>query len=77
MLRILQHWGIPKRLLDFTLSLYVALFFALILTDSQASHVAIWAPGGSPPDASRPPSPVSQTSDHRGHMYRSVIQNRR
>lgn len=39
-LALIQHYGGPTRLLDFTASLYVAAFFAVDATDTDA---AIWA----------------------------------
>jgi FRG domain len=39
-LAFMQHYGAPTRLVDFTYSLYVACFFALIASDGDA---AVWA----------------------------------
>ncbi|MCG8532123.1 MAG: FRG domain-containing protein [Desulfovibrionales bacterium] len=39
-LSIMQHHGTPTRLIDFTYSLYIALFFAIFSTNQDA---AIWA----------------------------------
>lgn len=40
-LSLMQHYGAPTRLLDFTYSLYVALF--MCLDDSQSSYSCLWA----------------------------------
>jgi len=41
-LAVIQHYGGPTRLLDFTKSIYVAAFFALAKR-STSSHAVIWA----------------------------------
>ena len=41
-LALVQHYGGPTRLLDFTKSIYVAAFFALA-EQSTSSHAVIWA----------------------------------
>jgi hypothetical protein len=45
-LAVMQHYGVPSRLLDFTLSPYVALYFALrarTVDEMRSSHAALWA----------------------------------
>lgn len=64
-LAMMQHHGAPTRLLDFTWSPYVAAFFAL---ESSVTDAAVWAINSTAlgsfaygpdfPPAQRPPSPV-------------------
>ncbi len=42
-LALMQHWGVPTRLLDFTLSPYVGLFFAVVDMDAATDESALWA----------------------------------
>ena len=42
-LAMMRHWGAPTRLLDFTYSFYVAVFFALEKVDKkQKKHAVVW-----------------------------------
>lgn len=42
-LALMQHYGVPTRLLDFTYSPYVALYFALRDRSTQESFPEVWA----------------------------------
>lgn len=42
-LALMQHWGVPTRLLDFTLSPYLGLFFAIIDMSAEGTASAVWA----------------------------------
>jgi hypothetical protein len=42
-LALMQHWGVPTRLLDFTLSPYLGLFFAIVDMEPKTEQAALWA----------------------------------
>lgn len=45
-LSMMQHYGVPTRLLDFTYSAYIALYFAALpnkLHQDEDDHAAVWA----------------------------------
>ena len=89
-LALMQHHGAPTRLIDFTWSPYVAAFFALESSTTDAAVWAINAPlfgtfafGPLSPEGNRPPSPceflrtVSVDSDRGVAVGEPYFKNRR
>lgn len=71
-LSVIQHYGGPTRLVDFTHSIYVATFFAV--EPSASCDAAIWAVNGTYLGSKNAPEVFAQTVDHINHAQVTLAQ---